>query len=487
MLEIKGKYTTAKIMTDDVEESALSQVYNLASHPAFTEPIVMQVDIHAGASAPIGFTMPLTEKIVPNTVSVDIGCGVLVVGLGGDFTTNKDKLLKIDEQIRGTIPMGNNIHDISSLPSKFFENNFPWKETNDLAKKFVVNYNKKFNTNFKEIEFTYDWFLKKQKEIGMRQSAELGVGTLGGGNHFISIEKSVNYDSTWLLIHCGSRNFGKMICEHHMKIAKNDLEHKRSVELTKKVEEIRKNFSGEMIPIKIKEAKKSLGIDFDSNMNGMEFLEGQHAMDYYMDMIFAQKYAQFNRSTISDNILNIIGKKETDRVESIHNYIDFSDMIIRKGAIRSYTGERIVVPISMAYGSFLCEGKSNPEFNFSCAHGAGRLMSRGQASKNIDMKDFEFQMKGIVSTSVVKSCLDESPGAYKNPKIIETGIEPTANVVDHLVPLLNIKDKGQQISWKEKRLQEKAGKQVNVKVHRSDKEKDIRKSKKEMRKARGKF
>ena len=455
MLEIKGKYTTAKIMIDDVEESALTQVYNLCSHPAFTEPIVMQVDIHTGSSAPIGFTMPLTEKIVPNCVSVDIGCGVLVVGLGEKFTTNKDKLLKIDEQIRNTIPMGNNIQDISNVPSKYFEKNFPWKETNDSVKKFVVSYNKKFNTNFKEVEFTYDWFLKKQKEIGMRQSAELGIGSLGGGNHFISIEKSVNYDSTWLIIHCGSRNFGKMICEYHMKIAKKDLEHKRSVEFMGEIEEIKKNFSGDMIPVKIKEAKKSLGIDFDSNMNGMEFLEGQHAMDYFMDMVFSQKYAQFNRSTISDNILKIIGKKETDRIESIHNYIDFSDMIIRKGAIRSYIGERLIVPISMAYGSFLCEGKSNPEFNFSCAHGAGRLMSRGQASKNIDMKDFEFQMKGIVSTSVVKGCLDESPRAYKNPEVIEIGIEPTAKIVDHLVPLLNIKDKNESTSWKDRKIKEK--------------------------------
>ena len=482
MLEIKGKYTTAKIMIDDVEETALAQVYNLCSHPAFTEPIVMQVDIHTGASAPIGFTMPLTERIVPNVVSVDIGCGVLVVGVGENFTTNKDKLLKMDEKIRNVIPMGNNIQDKSSVPSKYFEKNFPWDEANDLANKFVVSYNKKFNTNFNSVKFTYDWFLKKQKEIGMRQDAEMGICSLGGGNHFVSIEKSVNYDSTWLLIHCGSRNFGKMICEYHMKVAKNNLDHKRNVVLQNKINEIKLNYSGSMIPIKMKEAKQSLGIDFGTNTNGMEFLEGQLAMDYFMDMIFSQKYAQFNRSSISDKILKVIGVKEIDRIESIHNYIDFSDMIIRKGAIRSYSGERIIVPISMAYGSYICEGKSNPDFNYSCSHGAGRLMSRGNASRSIDMKDFEYQMKDVVSTSVVKSCLDESPGAYKNPKTIEIGIEPTAKIIDHITPLLNIKDKGNQMSWKERRELEKAGKQVNVNVHRSDKEKDIRKSKKELRK-----
>jgi len=474
MLEIKGKYTTAKIMTDVVELSALTQIYNMVSHPAFTNEIVMQIDLHAGASAPIGFTMPLSEKIVPNTVSVDIGCGVLVICMGENFTTNKDKLLKMDEKIRNIVPMGNNIQEKSVIPSKYFEKNFPWKETNDIVKKFIITYNKKFNTNFNSIEFTYDWFLKRQKEIGMKQDAELAIGSLGRGNHFISIEKSVNYNSTWLLIHCGSRNFGKMICEYHMKIAKKDLDNKRNVVLTKKINEIKLNFSGDIIPSKIKEAKKDLGIDFETNMIGMEYLEGQHAMDYFIDMVFAQKYAQFNRSTISNNILKSIGEKETDRIESIHNYIDFSDLILRKGAIRSYIDERLVVPISMAFGSFLCKGKSNPDFNYSGPHGAGRLMSRGVASRSIDMKDFEFQMKGIVSTSVVKSCLDESPNAYKKPKDIEIGIEPTAEIIDHLIPLLNIKDKNETTNWKERKEKEK-------------REKSERVNHKEMRNARGKF
>lgn len=456
MLEIKGKYTTAKIMIDDVEETALTQIYNIVNHIATKDQkIAIMCDVHAGAgNAVIGFSMTLGDKIVPAWIGVDISCSVLVVNLGKDFTTNKDKLLKYDEKIRNVVPMGNSIHSKSSLPSKFFEKNFSWKEANDTAKKFITSYNNKFNTNFSAIEFDYNWFLKRQKEIGMKQDAELAVGTLGGGNHFISIELAKSGDA-YLLIHCGSRNFGKMICEYHMRIAKKTLQHKRNVELKEKIEEIRHNFSGDEIIKKIKEAKKSLDLDFDINMNGMEYLEGQLAIDYFMDMIFCQFYAQLNRYTIAVNILKVLGIKEVDRFESIHNYIDFNDLIIRKGSIRSYIGEKMIVPISMSYGSFICEGKSNSNFNFTAPHGAGRLKSRGDAARTIDMKDFEYSMKGIVSTSVVKSCIDESCFAYKKPEVIEEAIQPTATILDHIVPILNLKDKGESETWKEKRERQK--------------------------------
>lgn len=473
MLEIKGKYTTATIMIDDVEESALSQVYNLVSHPAFTEKIVMQVDIHAGASAPIGFTMPLTEKIVPTVVSVDIGCGMLSVNIGKDFTLNKDKLLKFDEKIRSVVPMGSNLMQKSAVKSNFFKNNFDWIGTNDLAKKFIVSYNKKFNTNFSPIEFTYDWFLKKCKNIGMRQDAELGVGTLGSGNHFIEVGLSETYKNFWITVHTGSRNFGKMICEYHMSIAKKLLDDKRNILLKNQIEDIRKNYSGAEIPIKIKEAKIELGIDFDIDMKGMEYLEGQYAIDYYMDMIFAQAYSKFNRATIIDKILSVVSAKEEERIESIHNYINFEDMIIRKGAITSYIGEKMIIPFSMKDGMLICEGKSNADWNFSANHGAGRLMSRGDASRKIDLEDFKFSMKGIVSTSVCKSTLDESPQAYKDPKMIEAAIAPTATVIDRVKPILNLKDGGDAMTWKERKERAKA-------------EKTEQSNRREMRKMRGK-
>ena len=468
MLEIKGKYTTAKIMIDDVEESALTQVYNLVNHPAFTEQIVMQVDIHAGSGSPIGFTMPLCEKISPAVVGVDLGCGVLSVNIGKDFTINKDKLLKYDEKIRNIIPMGNQIMQKSSVSSKFFEKNFNWKEVNDLAKKFIVNYNRKFNTDFSYTEFTYDWFLKKEKQIGMKQDAELGIGTLGAGNHYLEIGLSDTYEDFWITVHTGSRNFGKMICEYHMKIAKKLLDNKRKVSLRSTIEDIKKTSSGLDIADKIKNAKKELGLDFEIDMKGMEYLEDQYAIDYYMDMIFAQEYSKFNRSTIINNILKVLSVKEIDRIESIHNYINFEDMIIRKGAIRSYVGERMIIPFSMKDGMLICEGKSNPEWNYSANHGAGRTMSRGEANRKIDLKDFEYSMKGIVSTSVGKSTLDEAPQAYKNPKVIEETIEPTAKILDHIVPILNLKATGDSETWKERREKQKKekGRDLNRKKMR---------------------
>ena len=459
MLEIRGKYTTAKIMIDEVEESCLKQIYTMVNNPVFTEPIVIQPDTHSGKGSVIGFTMKLGSKIIPAIVGVDISCGMLSFNVGNSITDNKDKLLKIDEKIRNIIPFGNNIQKRSSVPSKYFENNFPWNEANIIANKFVVNYNEKFKTDFKFIEFNYDWFLKKQKEIGMRQDAEMAIGTLGGGNHFIEIGKSVNTGDIWITIHCGSRNFGKELCDFHQNKAKKNLESKRNVVLKGRIEEIKKTSIPNEIEFKIKEAKKELGLDFtDININGMEYLEGQDAMNYFLDMIFTQFYAMFNRKTISENILKTIGISVKDSIECNHNYINFDDMIIRKGAISSYIGEKMIIPFNMADGLLICEGKSNSEWNFSAPHGAGRLMSRGEANKKVDIEKFKFRMKDVVSTSVGKSTLDEAPQAYKDPKMIESAIEPTANIIDRVKPILNLKDGGDSMTWKERKEKVKAEK-----------------------------
>jgi len=458
MLEIKGKYTTAKIMIDDVEESALKQIYNIVSNIATRGcKIVVMPDVHAGAgNAVIGMTIELGEKLSPAWIGVDIGCSVLSVNVGKILTTNRDELLKINEKIRKIIPMGNNIMDRSSVPSNYFEENFNWKETNDQSKKFILCYNKKFNTNYTSIEFTYDWFIEKCKQIGMRQNAEFGIGTLGSGNHYLEIGLSDTYKTFWITVHTGSRNFGKMICEYHMKIAKENLEYKRRVILKEKIEDIKRNFPKIDIDFKIKDIKKELDIDFETNMNGSEYLEGQYAIDYFTDMIFAQFYSKFNRETIINRILEALSLKEEERIESIHNYINFEEenMIIRKGAITSYIGQRMIIPLSMKDGMLICEGKSNPEWNFSANHGAGRIMSRGQANRTLDLERFKFDMKNIVSTSVCKSTLDESPRVYKDPKMIEKAIGPTAIIIDRIKPILNIKSSENE-NFKDMRKNEK--------------------------------
>jgi len=475
MLEIKGKYTTAIIMIDDVEQECIDQVYRMVNNPAFTESIRIMPDCHAGKGSVIGFTMPSGKKIIPNVVGVDIGCGMLSFNVGKSISENKDELLRLDNNIRNVVPMGNNIHQRSAVPSKYFEKNFPWSDATEIAKKFVVSYNKKFGTNFKYIEYDYDWFINKCEEIGMRSDAEMAIGTLGGGNHFIEVGKSANTGDIWVTIHCGSRNFGLKICEFHQLKAKKVLENKRNVILREKIEEIRKTSIPSEIENRIKEAKKELCLDFtDININSMEFLEGQDAMNYFLDMIFTQVYAKFNRKRISENILKSIGSKSKETIECIHNYINFDDMIIRKGSISSYVGEKLIIPFNMADGLLICEGKSNPDWNFSAPHGAGRLMSRGNASRNIDLDKFKFRMKGIVSTSVCKSTLDESPQAYKDPKMIEEAIAPTAIIIDRVKPILNLKDGGDSMTWKERKERDKA-------------EKVRQQNRREMRKIKGRY
>ena len=457
MLEIKGKYTTAKVMIDDVEEACLRQIYTMTNNPAFTNPIAIMVDTHAGKGSVIGFTMPLSDKIIPNIVGSDVGCGMLSFNVGKSVSENKDELLRLDGEIRSIVPFGSNLQ--KDVPSKYFEKNYPWEEANDIANKFVVNYNKKFGTDFKFSEFNYDWFINKCKEIGMRQNAEMAIGTLGSGNHFIEVGKSANTGDIWVTIHCGSRNFGLKVCEFHQNKAKSYLDNKRNVVLRELIEEIKKTSKPTEIASKIKEAKKDLGVDFtDININGMESLEGQDAMNYFLDMIFTQVYAKFNRKRISENILKILGSDAKEEIECVHNYINFEDMIIRKGAISSYVGEKMIIPFNMADGLLICEGKSNSEWNFSAPHGAGRIMSRGDASRNIDLDKFKYKMKGVVSTSVGKSTLDEAPQAYKNSKMIEDAITPTATIIDRVKPILNLKDGGDSMTWKERKEKQKAEK-----------------------------
>ena len=246
------------------------------------------------------------------------------------------------------------------------------------------------------------------------------------------------------------------MCEYHQKNAAKILKEKRDLDLRPQIEEIKNSADKKDIANQIAKLRKNLGVDFDGvNMAGMEFLEGQAAMDYYFDMIFTQIYAQFNRKRIMENISKVIGCTIKDSIECIHNYINFSDLIIRKGSISSYVGERSIIPFNMAEGLLICEGKSNPEWNFSAPHGAGRLMSRGEASRNIDLDNFKFKMKDVVSTSVCKSTLDEAPQAYKSAKMIESAIEPTVTILDRVKPILNLKDSGDSMTWKERKAKQK--------------------------------
>lgn len=390
---------------------------------------------HAGQGSVIGFTMEMSDKIIPNVVGVDVSCGMLSVNIGTDL---KCSLEELDRKIRESVPFGQEIHEKAILDMK---KDFPWHRANVLAEKFAMAYWNKFNVNLDLPNYDIDWFLEKCKLIGGNLSRYTGsIGTLGGGNHFI--ETGLSNDNYWITIHSGSRNFGKRVCDYWQHKAVKILRDDKKKELRDKVEKIREQYK--YTPRKIKEevakAREELGLNYGIDMKGLEWLEGEAAAGYLFDMIFCQIYAELNREYIIRIIENILGVTRQDKIETVHNFIDFKDFIIRKGAIRSYEKERMIIPFNMRDGILICEGKSNPDWNYSAPHGAGRVMSRSKARKKLDVNEFKAQMNKIYSTSVDEGTLDEAPGAYKDSSLIEEAIEPTAIIIDRIKPIHNMKD-----------------------------------------------
>jgi len=446
MIEIIGKYTTAVVMIDDVEEACLNQVYGMVSHPAFTNPIRIMPDTHAGKGSVIGFTMELSDKIVPNVVGVDIGCGMLSFKVGRPSSHLRD----IDHEIKRSIPTGTYMHDrFMATPDDFTE---MFSAASLSCKLFVMEYNKKFGTSYEPMKYDPIAFERLMRKIGVDRARVMNsIGTLGGGNHFI--EMGVDGDGQyWVTIHTGSRKFGESVCRYHQDHAKKLLEHRRKVELAEGIREITKTHSD--APAKIEPAiaslKESLGLNFGTDINDMEFLTGQDAMEYFFDMIIAQKYAELSRKVIRRIILsNAFGvDDDVESIECVHNYIDFHDMVIRKGAIRAYSSELSIIPFNMEDGMLIVRGKDNADWNCSAPHGAGRLMSRSRAKDVLSLDDMKDGMKkaGVYSSSLCMNTLDEAKGAYKPAALIESLVSPTVDVVYKIRPVLNIKDSSAEMS-----------------------------------------
>ncbi|MBN1983161.1 MAG: RtcB family protein [Chitinivibrionales bacterium] len=434
MIVVKGKYTKAKIMIDQVDESCMAQINTFVNHAAFTKPVAIMPDTHAGKGSVIGFTMELTDKVIPNVIGVDIGCGMCSVNVGRSINLSFEEL---DRKIRKRVPFGFAVHGTAVISVK---NDFPWHQVNVLAEKFALAYREKFNAEVEPPRYNQDWFLDKADRVGASgRRAINSIGTLGGGNHFIETGIADNGDF-WITVHSGSRNFGKRVCEYWQSRA------------VKKQGKMEKNLAKQQLA-KLRDAgdyhgmkerkrqKRQQTADADGGQQkGLEWLEGAMAAEYLFDMIFAQMYAQVNRKCIIDAICDILKITPQDRVETIHNYIDFKDFIIRKGAVASYSGERIIIPFNMRDGLLIAEGKSNKEWNFSAPHGAGRVMSRHEAKRRLDVSTFQQQMAGIFSTSVGRSTLDECPDSYKDASVIEQAIADTAAVLFKVKPLHNMKD-----------------------------------------------
>lgn len=379
-----------KVFAKTVGYEALDQIKKLGYFEAYENAkIRIMPDCHAGAGCTIGTTMIIKDKITPNLVGVDIGCGMLTIKL----KETEIDLSNLDQVINSKIPNGFEIH---SKP---------------------------------QVDFNFE-NLRCKNEVDLVRASK-SIGTLGGGNHFIEVGQN-DKGELFLIIHSGSRNIGNSVAKYYQNIAWKSVNEMKTVRenlITKlKAEGRGKEIAYEIKKIKKPKADKELayltGVDFDNYMNDMQTI---------------QKYAVLNRRTMADIILKNTELTEENSFETIHNYIDFKRMILRKGAVSSEESEILLIPINMRDGSLICIGKGNEDWNYSAPHGAGRLMSRKMARKNLDLSVFENQMKDVFTTSVVESTIDEAPDAYKPMDEIIEMIGETVDIIDVLKPIYNFK------------------------------------------------
>ena len=436
MIEYKGDYTTAIVMTDVLDKLTIDQIIALVNDPSFTQPIVIMPDVHAGKGSVIGFTMELGNRIIPNIVGVDISCSLLAIRIDPKAIDRISDLVEFDQKVRQAIPMGMKAHN---KPILNMERAFPYDEVEDYCRKFVIAYNNKFDTKYLAVEYSFELFKNMCERIGIDQwYAQRSLGTLGGNNHFIEIGKDEKGD-VWVTVHSGSRNLGLKIANYWQKIAEKDAAGKIANYRDVTIKEIKHKFPSSQWQTRINAVKPVL-----ASTKGLEYLEGEHMFGYFTDSIFAYFYAKINRELMMRNILNILDTAGKEVITSVHNYIDFKDMIIRKGAISSYLGQQILIPFNMEDGMLICLGRSNKSWNFSAPHGAGRVGSRTWANKQFDPETIKKRMfeNGIFS-SVVQA--DEVKGAYKDPKLIEKAISETAYVVRHVKPIIGFKAKNERV------------------------------------------
>lgn len=398
-MTIEGITTSAEIFTDNIEESALDWLKGLCDHPAMEKvPIVQMPDVHAGNNCNVGTAYPIGAYVNPDHVGVDIGCTISMHRLSANVLPDDFALL--DHRIREVIPTGNEICTKNSLNEKelFRFLNSQYQKARSAAPELineVPRIDARFITDFcRRIKLQESIFYKS-------------LGSLGGGNHFIEYGEETESGEGWLTIHCGSRNLGVKVTNHWHNIAQNP---KRA---------------------------KYIG-----------FLWGDALKGYLSDMVIAQAYALYNHQVIRDRIFTVLKKlckaKCMESIFTTHNYISVTDEVpmLRKGAIDSSEGRKVAIPFNMRDGIAICIGKGNPQWLNTAPHGAGRIMSRSRAKKQIAMADFEKSMVGIFSTSVCEGNLDESPMAYKPMDEILRLIEPTVEVISMIKPKLNIKDNG---------------------------------------------
>ena len=401
MKQITGRYATAIVYTDIIEETATEQIRQLCDQ-SFVEECSIRImpDVHAGTGCVIGFTADLGERVIPSIVGVDIGCGMLTVELGKEPID----YAKLDQVVRQFIPAGSEVHEAPATE-------FP-------RLKDLLIYNKLRNL---------PWI-------------ENSLGTLGGGNHFIEVD--VDDEGThYLVIHTGSRNLGKQVADYYQELAYDILYGKIQEEEQRRALIAEYKAAGRTA--ELEQALTNLRVEIENQIpKNLCYLTGDARAAYLHDMRICQEYAVMNRQIIADRILtNLLGRglETFHSFQTIHNYIDHETNIIRKGAVSAKKGEQLLIPINMRDGSLLCIGKGNPEWNCSAPHGAGRLFSRGAARHNFTVEAYAKEMNGIYTTSVSEDTLDECPMAYKPMESIVSNVDPTVEIVKVIRPVYNFK------------------------------------------------
>jgi tRNA-splicing ligase RtcB len=394
MIELRGKHNLAKVFTNNIEETAVGQIIELCNQE-FTKDSKIRImpDTHAGAGCTIGTTMTITDKVVPNMVGVDIGCGMELIKIA-EKEINYEKL---DEIIRKYIPSGFNVRNNEH--------------------KYINN-----------IDFQN---LKCLNKLTHLERIKSSIGTLGGGNHFIEVDKDTR-DNLYIVIHSGSRNLGKQVAEYYQQLGYDELVNLGGIreELIKKLkaEGREKEISSEMKKIQPPKFNRQLA-----------YVAGENLKDYLNDMQIVQKFATYNRKAMMDEIMKNMKFTKVEQFTTIHNFIDLENMILRKGAISAQRNEKVLIPINMRDGSLICLGKGNPDWNYSAPHGAGRLMSRSKAKEKVTLQEFQESMEGIYTTSVNINTIDESPMAYKPMQEIIDNIDDTVDILDVVKPTYNFK------------------------------------------------
>ena len=395
-----------KIFTENIEQEALDQINTLMEQPAFSDcKVRIMPDVHAGAGCVIGFTADLGDKVIPNIVGVDIGCGMLTVNLGKidiDYA-------QLDEVIRKRVPCGREVHEPSSI------------------------YRPK-------VRFPKLQELRCYRELKDSKRLERSIGTLGGGNHFIEIDEGTD-GTKYLVIHTGSRNLGKQVADYYQNLAVELMQGKD--ELLAKQEQLIAEYKAQGRKKEIEAAIKELHrayrpkeIDIPKPLC---YLTGTYREDYLNDMKICQEFAQLNRVHISLAIMEGMGWSPVSVFETIHNYIEFETNMVRKGAISAKAGEKLLIPINMRDGCIVGVGKGNDDWNQSAPHGAGRIMSRMKAREVVSLESFRESMDGIFTTSVCAETVDEAPMVYKSMDEIVKNIEGTVDILEIIKPVYNFK------------------------------------------------